>query len=242
MKLKKINIKIVILGHAKRLLDIEIVRGFKSDFFTISSIKEIESMPRSDIEDNFLDVKYSPEKIAEIVKGVSVKDNEIMIAVMAYPFYDGFYMHRVGNNKLCISLANINHYLLDAKISVENFMIKNIFEAIMLQQLVNNLEGNEVYEYVHSDTRGCLFDLNGDQRDIIYNTEKPILCNECKGRIGKKDFEQGFLDKFEKELTRIDKPKSLKLEIWAGKHPFLYSFIILIMGALLSLVGTLLLA
>ena len=80
-----------------------------------------------------------------------------------------------------------------------------------------------------------MFDMNGDIRDIIYNTEKPILCNECKGKINGKPLPKGYLSAFEKELVKIDKTPSQKFESWVGKHPFQYAFITLIVTAILTI-------
>ena len=220
------------LGHAKRLVDTCKLLRYESNFFRITDLVEIEALPKGDVVDGYLNIQYSAEKVAEIL---SIESGPLVIGIMPYPYEDHFYMHRAGENKLCISLAEVSHILRSEKISTENFIIKNILEAVLLYRLFNGLNSDRLYEFPHSDTRGCMFDMNGDTRDIIYNTEKPILCNECKGKINGKSLPKGYLSAFEKELAKIDKTLSLKFESWVGKHPFQYALITLIVTAILTI-------
>lgn len=47
--------------------------------------------------------------------------------------------------------------------------------------------------------------MNGERSDILYNTEQPILCDECKGKFKSKQVELEIISQFEKELKRIKK-------------------------------------
>jgi len=231
MSFQKLEIKLVMLGHAKRLVDTRKLQRYKSNFFHIKEITEIEAMPKGDIEDGYLNIRYTPEKITEIL---STESGTFVVGIMFYPYYDNFYMRHAGGNKVCISLARVSYILRSEKITLENFIIKNILVAVLLNNIYNGTNLDRAHEFTHSDTRGCIFDKNGDIYDIIYNTEKPIICNECKGKINAKSIPTGYLPKFEKELAQIDKTLSQKFEIWAGRHPFIYSFITLILGAVLG--------
>lgn len=232
MPFQKLDIKLVMLGHAKRLVDIQKLQRYKSNFFQIKDVVEIEALPEKDIVDGYLNIRYSPQRVTKILENES---GSLVVGIMLYPYNDNFYMHRAGENKLCISLAEISHILRSEKISIENFIIKNVLEAVLLHKLFNGCNSDRLYEFPHSDTRGCIFDMNGDIRDIIYNTEKPILCNECKGKINGKSLPKGYLSAFEKELAKIDKTPSQKFESWVGKHPFQYAFLTLIVTAILTI-------
>ena len=43
--------------------------------------------------------------------------------------------------------------------------------------------------------------MNGERSDILYNTEQPILCDECKGKFKSKQVELEIISQFEKEVT-----------------------------------------
>ncbi|MDR0932472.1 MAG: hypothetical protein LBM70_05555 [Victivallales bacterium] len=231
MHFEKENIKLVLLGHAKHLVDTSKLLRYKSNFFHITDPVVKEKMPDKKVKDSYLNIEYSKEEVTSILSDIT--SESIVIGIMAYPYNDNFYMHRLGGKKCCISLANINHILRSEKISTENFIIKNIFEVVLLYNLFGSVSIENGFH--HNDTRGCIFDMCGDTDDIIYNTEKPIICDECKGKIINHSLPEGYLAAFEKELAQIDKTPSQKFEIWVGEHPFLYSLIILIVNIFLTI-------
>jgi hypothetical protein len=155
---------------------------------------------------------------------------------MNYRFDDNFYMHRMGINKVCISVFGLENILSEKTISIENFIIKNIYEVFIFYKILKNLTNNdEVYKFVHNDTRGCLFDMNGDKRDIIHNTEKPIICDECKGKISKKSIPKNFLEDIQKELTKIDKPLIKKIENFISKYPLFSVLVTFVFSTVVNL-------
>lgn len=212
-----INIKLII-GHSDRVVNFDLIKKYKSKFFKILDIERINNLPNPEKDDGYLDIVYTKAEIKKVMNDIQF--DGLCIAIMNYGFDDNFYMHRVGNNKVCISIFELENILNEKKISIENFIIKNIYEIFIFYKIVKNLTDNdEVYEFIHNDTRGCLFDLNGDKRDIIYNTEKPIICDECKGKISKKSIPTNFLEDIQKELLKIDKPSIKKIENFISKYP-----------------------
>jgi hypothetical protein len=103
--------------------------------------------------------------------------------------------------------------------------------------LFNDLTDDKVYKFVHDDTRGCLFDLNGDKRDIIYNTEKPIICDECKGKISNYAIPKNFIGDIQKELVKINKPFLEKIEIFIKKYLWFSISLTLIIPVILNLLS-----
>lgn len=230
----RIKVKIAILGHAGILFDVKKVMQHKSKFFEIEkNIEYIQSLPSSTAHTPTLDLAYSASEVTEIMTSIG---GDLVIGIMAYRFDDRFYMHRTGDNKLCISLADINHVLLDANIAIENFITKNIYEAVLLLKLYSGKFSNDIYDFPHFDTRGCLFDMNGDKYHIVYNTEQPSLCAECKGKILRKFLPDKYLEQFEKELKLINKAFLLKIEIWVKTHPFLSATISFGISALIAFI------
>jgi hypothetical protein len=213
-----VKIKLIIIGHSDKVVNFDLIKKYKSKFFNFSDIERINNLPNPQKNDGYLDIKYTKAEIQTVMKDIEF--DGLCIAIMNYGFDDNFYMHRVGNNKVCISIFELENILSEKKISIENFIIKNIYEIFIFYRIIKNLTNNkEVYEFVHSDTRGCLFDLNGDTRDIVYNTEKPIICDECKGKISKKSIPKNFLEDIQGELLKIDKPFIKKIENFISKYP-----------------------
>lgn len=213
-----LNVKLIIIGHSDRVVNFDLIKKYKSKFFKILDIERINNLPSPEKDDGYLDIVYTKAEIQKVMNDIQF--DGLCVAIMNYQFDDNFYMHRVGTNKVCISIYGLENILNDKTISIENFIIKNTYEIFIFYKIVKNLtDNNEVYEFIHNDTRGCLFDLNGDKRDIVYNTEKPIICDECKGKISKKSIPKNFLEDIQKELLKIDKPFIKKIENFISKYP-----------------------
>jgi hypothetical protein len=227
-----IKIKLIIIGHSDRVVNFDLIKKYKSKFFNFSDIERINNLPNPEKDDGYLDIVYTKAEIRTVMN--DIKFDGLCIAIMNYGFDDNFYMHRVGNNKVCISIFELESILSEKKISIENFIIKNAYEIFIFNQL-RILNDEDENEFVHSDTRVCLFDLNGDKRDIIYNTEKPIICDECKGKISKKSIPKNFLEDIQGELLKIDKPIIKKIENFISKYPLFSVLVTFIFSTFINL-------
>jgi hypothetical protein len=142
-------------------------------------------------------------------------------------------MHRIANNCVGISLYGINDILLTDNIPIETFIIRQIYE-IYAFSLIGNISSDKIYNLVHLDTRGCLFDMNGDKTDILYNTESPIICNSCHQIFNTRQVSSKAIGILTKELKTIRKPKILALEKYIKKHPFISVLLSSIIGAIIA--------
>lgn len=210
-------ITLIKLGHVGHLVNLEKIKKWKSDIFEVTEIQCVEHLPESKVNDGFLDQKFT---IQELKKIISCPNNsDIAVAIIPYRFIDNFYMHRISNNCVVISLYAIPEILEIAKISTENFILKQIYEICSIKYLVKDISSIDVYKFVHRDTRGCIFDMNGNREDILYNTEKPIICESCKDTFKKKQINSTTISTLEKELKKIKKPLILRVERKIKKYP-----------------------
>lgn len=219
----KYKVALIRLGHAQHLLDFQSIIAWKSDLFTICGLDCIDHLPNSDIDDGYLDVKYTRSKLQSLIS--CPNDIDYAVAIMPYRFEDNFYMHRISNNCVVISLYGIAEILKADNISIEHFIIKQLYEICAVKHLVKDISSDDVYNFIHLDTRGCIFDMNGERSDILYNTEQPIICEECKGKFKSRQIQSKTITLFEKELKRIKKPLVLRIEKWIQKYP-LFSILI----------------
>lgn len=213
----KYKITLIKLGHAGRLVDLQKIKNWKSDLFEITEIQCVDHLPESDIQDGYLDQKYTKEKLQTIIS--CPKDSDFAVAIMPYRFKDDFYMHRIGTNCVVISLYGIPEILGLEHISVENFVIRQLYEVCAIKHLTSDISNDDVYKFVHRDTRGCIFDMNGERADILYNTETPTICESCKDTFKRKQINSQIIATFEKELKRIKKPLILRIERIIEKYP-----------------------
>jgi len=225
----KKKITIVKVGHVDHLANCKKIKSWKSDIFEIVEIQSVEHLPDSEMHDGYLDQKFTRESLRNVIS--CPVHSDFTGAITSCRFIDNFYMHRLGNNCVGISLYGITEILEIENISIENFIIKLFYEICALSLITDISNNDEVYNIVHRDTRGCLFDMNGDRTHILYNTEKPIICNSCKEKFNKKQIPQGIISTFNKELKKIKKPTILKLERYIKKYPF----VSMIISALIAL-------
>lgn len=225
----KYKVALIRLGHTQHLVDFQFIKKWKSKLFSITTIQCIEHLPDGDIADGYLDVKYSREKLQSLVS--CPQDCDYAVAIMPYRFTDNFYMHRINANCVVISLYGIPDILKADNISIEHFIIKQLYEICAIKHLMSDISSDDVYNFVHLDTRGCLFDMNGERSDILYNTEQPIICEECKGKFKSRQVELEVISQFEKELKRIKKPAILLIERWIKRYP-LFAMLLSALGAI----------
>lgn len=233
--MKKLNVKLVLVGHLRNTLDLKKLQRFKSRFFTIAEVERINTLPTSKKEDGYLDIVYSRSEVTKLLNPIDGAD--LVVGIMNYRFDDHFYLHRAGDHKACISIADIDRILLSHNISIENFILKNIFEMIVFANTLGKLDTDDVYKFVHKDTRGCLFDLNGDKLDVLYNTERPIICDSCKAQINSKSVPGNFTAHLESELRRIRKPYTCTVELFIKKYPLFSLLLTFFFGVLVNIVS-----
>jgi hypothetical protein len=233
----KMKIALIKVGQVEYFANYNKILKWKSEIFNVGTIQRVEYAPESDVNDCFLDNKYTQKGLKEHVTCPS--DYDLAIAITSYRFDDNFYIHRLSNNCAVLSLYGISEILNQAGISMENFILKQIYEVCALMSLVTDVSSSEVYNFVHLDTRGCLFDMNGDRRDILRNTEQPTICTSCKSKFGSKQLEQKFLVTLEKELMKLKKPLLQRIENCIKKYPLLSILTTTLIAIFINLVSNL---
>lgn len=231
----KSKVTLIKLGHINHFVNIEKIKKWKSKLFEVVNIQCVEHLPDTDSWDGYLDQKFTRDELNKIIS--CPKDSDFAIAIMPYRFVDNFYMHRIGNNCVVISLSGIPEILEKDNISVENFIIKQIYEICAIKNLVNDISSEDVYQFVHLDTRGCIFDMNGERSDILYNTEKPIICESCKTTFKKKQVNSEIVSILEQELKNIKKPLVLRIERYIRKYPLVSVILSAFVALLLNLIA-----
>ncbi|MBO7328816.1 MAG: hypothetical protein J6W00_08610 [Lentisphaeria bacterium] len=226
---KPLNVTIVILGYADSLFDLDFLRKYKSDVFKVSNICNKRILPIPNNSNGRLDIIYSPNDIAHLLKDVT---GDLVVGIIDCPLTQGFFSCKAGQNKYCLSIKKPRFILERANISIENFILKSIYKYILFSKNTNFSS--------HRDTRRCIFDLNGDLQDIVFNTEKVTICSECKAKLEKLNLPQGYIKLFEKELLHIDKDVMKKVELWLQSHVYIAMLLSGIASLLISILANIL--
>ena len=231
----KYKITLINLGYAERLVDLQKVKKWASKLFEIIEIRCVDQLPESEINDGYLDHKYTIDQLHTLIS--CPNDSDFAVAIMPYKLIDNFYMHRIGENCVVISLYGISEILGLKQISIENFIVRQLYGICAVKYLVNDSLNENVYELFHRDTRGCIFDMNGERTDILYNTETPIICDSCKNTFKYKQIDLQTISTLEKELKCIKKPLVLRIELFIKKYPLFSAFMSGLMAICLNILA-----
>jgi hypothetical protein len=221
-----IRVNIAILGHLKHKVDLRKIERWKSNVFSVQVYESIQSLPNAKGEN----WSYTDIQLAQILN--HNPEFDITVGLINAPLHLNYYIRRLGDNKCVLSLHETGDILRLANLSIENFILRNIYEFCCFYHELGQKVPDSVYTLAHDETRGCLFDMNANKFDIVYSTERPRICEACRARIMAKQIPRDFLKYTDRELQRIKKPLYMRIIDFIKSHP-LWALII----AMLSTIG-----
>lgn len=213
--MKKIKVKLVTLGNLKYPISFSIIEKWKSEIFEVRHVDQIQALPDFDGED----WSYTDAQLRELVS--PDVDYDFTIGIINAQLEGNFYLRLIENNVGILSLhetAEILHY---SNLSLENFIIRIIYEASAVYFESGRSITTDALALVHDDTRSCLYDFAPNKADIIFSTTRPIICESCRARIIQKQVPREFLTNAEKELKRIKKQLYYRMADFIKAHPLI---------------------
>ena len=212
--MKRINVGIILLGYHSRIFDIEVIKNHSSKIFLVSNVKTVTHLPEMDGEQ----WNHTCQQLAEVV----IKDDadDFVIGITANMLDDNYYIKRIGDDSCVMSYYGLIDQIRESGNTVENFILRNIYELVVIFNECKNSLANGDTSFIHEDTRGCLFDLNGIKTNVIYSLNSPILCEQCKARLNSKALPNGFVELVENEIAKIKKPKYNRVIDWIKENPW----------------------
>ena len=227
----KRKITIIKLGYIDHLVNIKKLLKWKSDIFEITDIQEKECLHDCETTDGYLDYNFTRDSIKNEI--ICPEKSDYAIALTQYSFDGNFFMFRTEKKCVGISLYGIPEILQIENIPIENFIIKQIYEICALSFIYTEISDDNV-DIFHKETRRCIFDLNGERTHILYNTEQPEICINCKAKFQEKQIPQGIISIFDKELKKIKKPLINNIERSIKKYPLFSMILSAIIGMILN--------
>jgi len=210
----KLKIKLIVLGGHSKVYDLNTIKKHKSNLFEISSVDTISELPSME-GDSW---HYTCKQLSEIVKNDSRTD--FSIGLTEHMLDDNYYIRRLNNNACVISYYELVEVIQRHGNTVENFILRNIYELVSIYfERGNSLDCAEK-SFVHDDTRGCLYDLNGSKENIIYSIDSPIICDQCTSRLKSKSLPHEFIDTLKKEIKNLRKPMYSRISDWIKQNPW----------------------
>ena len=239
--MSKVKIKLVILGQLPVDLDKIKLTKWQSDVFEIVgqidnyTITNNADGPRWEFTDENIETQL-PETF----------EGDFLIAMTHVPLEDNYYARRFTNGRICMTFYEMADILNLSNIPIENLVYRLIYSyALIYKRHGNRIPSrDEVTTFTHDETRGCLFDMNGIKSDVVYSTNKPIICDSCVQRLTTERVPINTINKVKEELKEIKKSMYYRLADLIKKHPIwtlvLSTISALIIGSFGSLLATIL--
>lgn len=230
-----LKINLVFLGHFKVFIDKKKIKQFKSSVFEISNVSEILNISNAE---SFPYLEFSDNKLRnEVNSKISSTQNTINVLVCWLPLEGNWYARILGENLTVLSLYETGDILLSNHISIENFIIKNILELTAIYYYLGERIREAGYELPHDQTRKCLFDMNYDKGDIIFNTNSPQLCNSCSSKFDAANLPENFKKKLEKDLKKLKKEFFYRVYDFVESHPKISIFIATFFALIINVIS-----
>lgn len=232
--MSKIKIKLIFLGHPPHNINISKIKNWESKLFEI-----VDPIDNHTITTN-ADVGwgFSDHNIENMLPN---NEADVLIAITSVPLEDNYYARRFTNNRLCITFSEIGDFLKYENIPLENLILRVLYSASFIYKRFNKQVPTNVEftSYTHDETRGCLFDMNGIKNDIIYSTNKPILCDSCIQSLRDNRIESNLIDTVKTELKKINKPLYYRISDLIKDNPICAIIISALTAVILGAFGSL---
>ncbi len=225
--MEKLKIDLCLLGRAKFEIDQKSLMNHNSKVFSISDIRCISTLPECDLPDKW---GYSDSIFTKIFQPST--NSAFSIGIVDAPLEKNYYMRRILDNQCVISLFEMKEIIQTSHVSLEKYILRNIYELLLIYHRYNNRIINSIYTVAHSDIRKCLFDMSGHKTDIAYSMTKPIICEECTTVLNKSGVDNNIVEQVRKEIKKININRTTRFIIFVKNH-LIFSLIISSVWALL---------
>ena len=239
--MSKVKIKLIILGQLP--VDVDKIKLTKWKSVVFELVGQIDNYTITNNADG-LSWEFSDDNIENQLPNSF--EGDFLVAMTHVPLEDNYYARQFTNNRICMTFYEMADILNLSNIPIENL----VYGLLYYYSLIYKRSGNripsryEVTTYTHDETRGCLFDMNGIKSDVVYSTNKPIICDSCVQRLTTERVPVNIINKVKEELKHIKKGIYYRLADLIKKYPIwtlvLSTISALIIGTTGSLLATIL--
>lgn len=204
---KKIKIKIIKLGKQKHEKLFCRLEKYRSELFSV----DIFEKSCSDCDYEWGYTFNTLERL--LTEGYNSSTYDMCIGFTDTIIERNYYGRRLkGNNIYIVSFYQVSDLLKKENIDVFNFMLAIIYRYVTRYNLGKYL--------THDETKGCLFDMCGDKRDIVYLATAPFICEECMIKLETSSVDMKYMQILEKEIKHIHKAHYYKIVDFIKAYPY----------------------
>lgn len=232
--MEKIKIKIGIIGYLPFSFNQKKIEKWKSKLFSITEIAQynINSQKSDSGSWEYSDAILSQELPPR-------QDEDIFIGITYVPIECNYFSRRLDNNRIIISYFDIHQVISQNNIPIENLLLRIVYASSIVYLCEKNIPTTKTMEieFLHDDTRGCIYDMDGNKYDIIYSLDQPKLCNSCIEKLRKKKITEELIQSAINELKNIKKDPYWQIANFIKKRPLISISLTFIFGVIMSIVA-----
>ncbi|MBP2858316.1 hypothetical protein J8657_11975 [Dickeya oryzae] len=240
--MSKVRIKIVTLGHMPAHFNKNKIANCESILFEINNV--IDDYPLtcdSDIPDYWA---FSDNLISAQLP--SCNDADILIAITSVPLQYDWYLRRLNENKVVFTFHMVKDLLKNENIPLENVVYRVLYASSLTYKGSGDRAPSydDILGFMHDETKGCLFDMNGLKTDLIESCDKPIICKDCEHKLSTRKIPTNLIETVKKELKGIRKTRYYRWADFIKSHPIISLaislFSVVLFGVLSSVIASIL--
>ncbi|MGC1377626.1 MAG: hypothetical protein WA821_15435 [Anaerolineales bacterium] len=214
--MKPIIISLVTVGNLKYPLNFDDLKKWPSALFKIEHGASIGQIPNAQGTDND-EWEYPKEQLRKIIH--REPSGDITFALINAPLEGNYFMRRLGDNIVVLSLYEMAEIIRDANFTIENYIIRNVYEIIVLFLGNQRTVPDSSSTWTHDEIRGCLFDMNANKSDIIFSMHNPTLCTQCRNRLLSAQIDSNVIPSLTHELKKLKKEFFFRMIEYVRAHP-----------------------
>lgn len=232
----KIKVKLAILGNVPFEFNKKSLTGWKCELFEVDATIDTYAINNNSDAKDWIYSDYNIEN--------NLPNNfngNIFFAITNVPLENNYFSRMLSNNKICITFCEMAKLLKNENIPIENLILR-LFYSYSLAYLSHNENlptSNEFGSFTHDETRGCLFDMNGLKEEVIYSTNKPIICNSCVEKLKTYKVPENVIQQSQKEIKKIDKILYYRIIDFIKQYPIFSLFLSTVFAIILGVIGSL---
>lgn len=222
----KIKIKINIYGCLPFSFDLSKIKKFKSSVFEVVGNVNHLRLPECS---NGVDYVTIEDKVWE--KVIKNDDDVDLVFSITNAYLEGdFYSRRLSEKRVIFSFALIRDFLKERYISLENVILKELY---MYSLYLMTGEYDEKKVICHNDTRGCMYDMDGDLRDVAETFYNPSICRSCEEFLSQKGVPENEIQGVQQELAKLKPALFYRILCWVKEHP-VWALFFTFLGSVIS--------
>jgi len=233
--MSKVKIKVISIGRLPIDLNIKKIKSWKSSAFEI--VGDIDNYALHCDSDG-PDWQFSDDLVREQLPQNNQAD--FTMGIVNVPLELNWYARRLGKNQAVFTFHQIKEILQSSNIPLENVVLRVLYAYTLLYKRAGNKipDYGEVSGYTHDETRGCLFDMNGNKWDVVESCNNPIICDECQEKLKREKVSNDVITRTQREIKAIRKELYYRMVDFIKRHPLWALVISSVFAILLGIIAS----